>query len=74
MTVEFLINSKQNSNWKSKSFQKIEKTQKKSYFYLVTLYLQQSTFFSPFFVQKRKKKDFEEKKVHFFGIIKTQKC
>ena len=54
MTVEFLINSNQNSNWKSKSFQKVAKSQKKSNFYLVTLYLQQLTFFSPFFCTKKK--------------------
>ena len=67
-------------NWFQSEFQLekqiISKGCKKSYFYLVTLYLQQSTIFSPFFCTKNEEKwkDFEEKKVHFFDIIKTQKC
>jgi hypothetical protein len=44
MTVDFLNNSNQNSNWKSKSFQKVAKTEKKSNCFITTLYLQQSTF------------------------------
>ena len=72
MTVDFLNNSNQNSNWKSKSFQKVAKTEKKSNCFITTLYLQQSTFWSPFSCTKNKKIFWRKESSFFWHYVDSK--
>ena len=72
MTVDFLNNSNQNSNWKSKSFQKVAKTEKKSNCFITTLYLQQSTFWSPFACTKNKKIFWRKESSFFWHYVDSK--